>query len=322
VARPAGIFPSFRATRPMQGQKSGRSEAAIRFRRTEQSGGESAVKVVMTLLVRDEEDILRANIDFHLNRGVDEIVLMDNRSVDGTADIAREYERAGALRYLFQGEDDYGQAKWVTRMARYACEEMHADWVINNDADEFWWEASGSLKNALAAVGGDVIAVGAERTNFVARPEDGRPFWRRMDVRHRTSLNPLGRPLPGKVAHRALADISVDQGNHGVRIAGNAVPASGSPITVLHFPVRSRAQFFNKIANGGAAYARNRDLPAGVGATWRHLHALYLAGALEPEFRKEPFSAEDVAAGLASGALIRDSRLADALTALGGAYTS
>jgi glycosyltransferase involved in cell wall biosynthesis len=280
------------------------------------------VKVVMTLLVRDEEDILRANIDFHLHRGVDEIVLMDNRSVDGTADIAREYERRGVLRYLFQGDDDYAQAKWVTGMARYAREEMGADWVINSDADEFWWEASGSLKNVLAAVGGDTVAITAERTNFVARPEDGRPFWRRMDVRHKTSFNALGDVLPGKVAHRGLADIAVEQGNHGVRIAGSAVSATPAPITVLHFPVRSRAQFFNKIAAGGAAYARNRDLPPGIGATWRHLYALHQAGELESVFRKELFSADDVATGLASGMLVRDERLADALASLGGAYAS
>ncbi|HEY8764567.1 MAG TPA: glycosyltransferase family 2 protein [Solirubrobacteraceae bacterium] len=53
------------------------------------------MKLVMTLLVRDEEDILRENLDFHLAAGVDEVILMDNRSVDGTAAIAREYERAG-----------------------------------------------------------------------------------------------------------------------------------------------------------------------------------------------------------------------------------
>jgi hypothetical protein len=47
------------------------------------------MKLVMTLLVRDEQDILRENLDFHLANSVDEIVLMDNRSVDGTADIAR-----------------------------------------------------------------------------------------------------------------------------------------------------------------------------------------------------------------------------------------
>jgi hypothetical protein len=33
------------------------------------------MKVVMTLLVRDEEDILRENIDFHLKQGVDHFII-------------------------------------------------------------------------------------------------------------------------------------------------------------------------------------------------------------------------------------------------------
>ncbi len=107
------------------------------------------MKLVMTLLVRDEQDILRENLDFHLANGVDEIILMDNRSVDGTAEIAREYERAGYLHYMFQPQDDYSQGRWVTQMARRAVDELRADWVINNDADEFWWPHSGSLKDAL-----------------------------------------------------------------------------------------------------------------------------------------------------------------------------
>ena len=134
--------------------------------------------------------------------------------------------------------------------------------------------------------------------------------------------NARGDVLPAKVAHRGLDAIAVEQGNHGVRIAGSAVSATPAPITVLHFPVRSRAQFFNKIVAGGAAYARNRDLPPGIGATWRHLYALHQAGELEPAFRKELFSADDVAAGLASGMLVRDERLADTLASLGGAYAS
>ena len=38
------------------------------------------MRLVMTLLVRDEEDIVRANVDFHLARGVDFVIATDNRS--------------------------------------------------------------------------------------------------------------------------------------------------------------------------------------------------------------------------------------------------
>ena len=41
----------------------------------------------MTLFVRNESDILSANLDYHLSQEVDHIIVMDNRSSDGTSDI-------------------------------------------------------------------------------------------------------------------------------------------------------------------------------------------------------------------------------------------
>ena len=38
---------------------------------------------------------------------------------------------------------------------------------------------------------------------------------------------------------------------------------------VFHFPIRTYRQFENKVAKGGAAYARNTELPVQVGGTWR-----------------------------------------------------
>ena len=40
-------------------------------------------KLIMTLLVKNEVDIVRQNIVFHLRQGVDFIIATDNISVDG-----------------------------------------------------------------------------------------------------------------------------------------------------------------------------------------------------------------------------------------------
>ena len=66
------------------------------------------MKLVMTLLVRDEQDIVRENLDFHLAQGVDQVIVTDNGSEDAKAEILREYESRGVVRLLFEASDDYG----------------------------------------------------------------------------------------------------------------------------------------------------------------------------------------------------------------------
>ena len=52
----------------------------------------------MTLLLRDEEDIVRENLDFHLAQGVDRVIVTDNGSEDRTLEILRDYEARGVVR--------------------------------------------------------------------------------------------------------------------------------------------------------------------------------------------------------------------------------
>lgn len=274
----------------------------------------------MTLLVRDEEDILDANIRYHLAQGVDFIIATDNRSVDGTAGILRQYESIGKLHYIFEPDDDYSQHKWVTRMARMACSRFAADWVINSDADEFWWPLAGSLKESLSRVPANIDVIEVQRHNFVAVSRSAEPFWAHMLYREAVSLNSEGKPLPPKVAHRGSNSVTVNQGNHSVEGFDLSEVGRGH-IEILHYPVRSRAQIENKIAKGGAAYERNRELPSSTGGTWRALYEEYREqGHLHGYFDRVCYDDEALRKGVSRGDLVIDERLADYVgTELSGA---
>lgn len=268
----------------------------------------------MTLLVRDEQDIICENIEYHLAQGVDFFVVMDNRSVDATTDILKAYEARGLLHYIYQGDDNFNQHAWVTSMARMAYSEHAADWVINNDADEFWWPVTGNLKETFRQVPTQINLVNADRNNFVVVTDSDEPFWSRMVYRECISLNPLGRPLPSKVAHRGSETVKVYQGNHSVDGIESPNAIDGM-IEILHFPIRSYQQIENKIAMGGAAYTRNRELPESTGVTWRKLYAeLKRESNLDRFYQDQYFDKQRLDQALKRGELIIDSRLADFLT--------
>ena len=82
------------------------------------------MKLVMTLLVRDEADIVDAQIAYHLHAGVDFVVATDNRSEDATTEILERYARDGVLHLIREPGDDLRQSEWVTRMARLAATDF------------------------------------------------------------------------------------------------------------------------------------------------------------------------------------------------------
>jgi hypothetical protein len=269
------------------------------------------VKVVMTLLVRDEEDILAANFECHLSQGVDFFIVTDNLSVDGSRDIIEHYVRAGVAVCLDETCDDYSQALWVTRMARMAAAEYGADWVINSDADEFWFGSTEEgIKVDLAAVGDQASCVSVSRSNYPPVDEKGVGFFaERMRIREHRSYNAFGEPLQPKICHRGFTEIEVNQGNHSARRGKVPLQSVRAALRILHYPARSYRQLENKIVKGGSAYARNTELPAEVGGTWRYLYSRWQAGELRAFYQQMILSTDAMEHGLLSGELLYDDTL-------------
>lgn len=272
----------------------------------------------MTVLARDEDDVIDAQIAFHLNAGVDFVVATDNLSQDRTTAILESYAREGFLHLIREDSEGLRQGEWVTRMARLATAEFGADWVINSDADEFWWPRGPSLKDVFAAVPERFGVVEAFWRNFVPRPDDGAFFAERMTARL-SSQAPINDPRSVyrpviKIAHRADPNVLVGRGNHGL-IGSPLVPLrTWHPIEVLHFPLRSRAQWMRKVQLQGDAFTKHIER---VGAAY-HLTAYdaLQSGRLDQQHESLVVSGDGVERGLAERTLELDIRLRDALRAL------
>ena len=273
------------------------------------------MKVVLTVLARDEADVIDAQVSFHLNAGIDFVIATDNNSQDGTAEILERYAREGVLHLIREPAEGLRQGPWVTRMARLAASEFGADWVINSDADEFWWPRGSSLKDVLAAVPPQYGIVEAFWRSFVPRPDDDTLFAERMTARlsqHAPINDPTSfyRPVI-KVAHRGDPNVTVARGNHALVDSPFAPLTTWHPVEVLHFPLRSRAQWMRKVELQGEAFTKHIER-SGTGYHLKGYDALR-QGRIDEQYNSLLVDDEAVARGVAEGTLVIDTRLRDAL---------
>jgi hypothetical protein len=203
-------------------------------------------------------------------------------------------------------------------MARLAAEEYGADWVINTDADEFWWPRGGSLKEVLGAVPQEYGVVQGFWRSFVPRPHDGQPFAERMTARvaqHAPINDPTSfyRPVV-KVAHRADPHVTVARGNHALADSPFRTLATWHPIEVLHFPVRSEAQWMRKVELQGDAFTKHIER-SGTGYHLKGYDALQ-RGRIDEQHASLVVDDAALEQGLQNGTLVLDTRLRDALHAI------
>jgi len=222
-------------------------------------------KIFGICMVKDEEDIIQYILEHLLSEGLDQIIILDNLSTDGTRDILNDMSRQYKNILI---KDDPEIAYYQSAKMTALCHEvgsLGADWIVPFDADEFWYAVDGStLAEKLRSIEEPVV----EATSFDHLPTENDPY----------DINPLKRIVYREKGHQVFPcvafryepGLTLLQGNHSVIRSGNR---DYSSFQLRHFQYRNFEQFSKKLRNGKVAYDAT-NLPLNEGQHWREMGAL------------------------------------------------
>lgn len=242
-------------------------------------------RLIMTMLVKNEEDVLEENLMFHKAMGVDGFIITDNNSTDRTVDIIRKYREKGWVKeFIAETATNYEQKAWVDRMIWKAKNVYGADWVINADADELWYSPSGNLKTELSVTHANVL----ECEVASVYPEEEKPFWQWDKViksvpepkLYGLSRYSLFERQNKKVIHRTTCYLQISMGNH--KVAMFPKWSEQAKVRVYHYNIRGKRHFMDKMINGGKQLEQHNSKHGGV--HWRYFYQLYKEGKLEAQY--------------------------------------
>jgi hypothetical protein len=276
------------------------------------------MKLVMTMMVRDEADIVEPMLEHHLAQGVDRIIVTDNASTDGTTEILQGYADRGLIDLRHDPVHRKQQSSVVTEMARDAARLYDADWVINADADEFWLpvDRSLTLRDVFAQYDPAWKAFTVDVTDMIGAPAQTGTGLQRLvyrDLRSQDAMNRVGvfaHATPDAV-HIGDPEIVVHQGNHFVSHASLGAPSAALRLEVLHFPWRSWAQFSRKVEQAGRAYRANTELTPSPNHHGMRDFARLESGLLLPSYIARHPGPDELERGIAAGELVLERAIAD-----------
>jgi glycosyltransferase involved in cell wall biosynthesis len=256
----------------------------------------------MTILVKNEADIIEKNIKVHKALGVDAFVVMDNDSTDGTREILEKLQKDIEI-IIIEEKGLYSQKKWMTGLADIAKRRLDADWVISNDADEFWIPTGNKNINEVLKFKGDILI--CRRYNMILsegldncfdsvdRVENPIHYDRSKLLQKEHVSIALTKNSP-KVIVNPHGLFRIAGGNHSavhIKNLNGMLRGSGfykepkfEAINVYHYPFRSYEQFERNIKNRKMLLESGRDIK--MGPHYKRLIKLYNLGVLEEEFKQ------------------------------------
>jgi hypothetical protein len=271
------------------------------------------MKIVVSLGVKDEADLIACTLEHLFGIGVDFVVVCDIESSDGTTDVLERYRSRGKIWY-FQLVQHASQEEWE-RANLELLAQTDADWIVFLDADEFPLPATGQLRDSAAFARADVVtldrfnvAVCSAGPRLPARltPEHYDELmlvvdpvgdhWQRLQTA--PSLSWLLSPIAPRVAARPDCIAGITLGAHDV------VPPTGRPVrrerardlVVAHVAFTTRDRFARKVANIRETLGLHpATFPDGLAPHWRRWAALSDPESVQEEFERMLFDPLTVA---------------------------
>ncbi len=155
------------------------------FSYAENRGGDEMITISLCMIVKNEEEVLERCLD-SIRDAVEEIVIVDTGSIDGTRDIAKKYTEKI---YTYPWKEDFASAR------NYALEKGTMDYLMWMDADD---AVSPKCKEALLGLKKilppkiDMVMM----PYVTGRDENGRPafvYYRERLVKNHKGFRFIGR---------------------------------------------------------------------------------------------------------------------------------
>jgi len=208
-------------------------------------------KLIMTIVCRNEEDIIEQSIRFHCAMGVDGVIVTSHKSTDKTNEILENLKQEGlVLEILYKETPKHQHYLWVNEMIKIAKNKYKADWTIDADADEFYYSHFLDLKKSIYEYSKNGINALWVDSTFCF-PQDDINF---TDNIYFERLNYINAEKPDeypqvkclKSIHNTKDFISSTDGNHFVEMK-NQKQVFCANITLYHYMIRDYKSWEAKV---------------------------------------------------------------------------